>query len=344
MQTKDKPLWFEIPVWVRWGGMVLFNTGIALFLTAIDYGGPLLVNWLFSQCVGLTIFLCVETVLRWIPIGPWLNVGLLFALLVGSILGTGTALLVTGIYRLEELVTQAFWQAVVIGLLFGAGITLFSSYRDRALRTEKDLDEERLKHVSAEKARVETELRLLQAQVEPHFLFNTLALLRSLIVSDPTQGKQLLDHLIDYLRASLTHSRREETSLGDELALLEDYLTIMQFRMGERLRFKIDVPATLRAMPLPPMLLQPLVENAVRHGLEPKTGIGTLEIRARTHAEHIDIEVIDDGIGFGTQTLGGTGLGNVQERLRTLYDGQGRLIVQDNAEGGVTATLRLPNP
>lgn len=340
----DRPLWLEMPAWIRWGGVALFNSLVALFLSAIDYGGPLLINWLFSQCVGLTIYGCIESVLRWLPGGIWRAGGLLMAVIAGSMLGTGLALLVTGVYRLEVVISQAFWQAVAIGLLFGSGITLFSMFRERTLRSERELDAERLKHLEADKARVETELRLLQAQVEPHFLFNTLAILRGLIGRDAVAGTQLLDHLIDYLRASLSHSRRANATLGDELALLEDYLTIMQFRMGERLSFRIDADDTLRGWALPPMLLQPLVENAIRHGLEPKTGPGQLVIQIREKPGVLCLEVSDNGIGFnpGTGTGGGTGLANVRARLATLYDGQARLTVEENPQGGVTATLRLP--
>ncbi|MFN3581660.1 MAG: sensor histidine kinase [Pseudomonas sp.] len=338
----ERPLWLKIPLWARWGGAVLFNTLIALFLSAVDYGGSLWVNWLFSQCIGLTINACVELALRLISVRPWRAVALVIAVVSGSLLGTGLAMLVTGVYRFEELVAQAFWQAVAIGLVFGTGITLFAYYRERTLRSEQALDAERLKLLSAEKARVETELRMLQAQVEPHFLFNTLAILRGLISRDPVAGKQLLDHLIDYLRASLSHSRCEQATLGDELDLLEHYLTIMQFRMGERLAFKIKIADELRSQPLAPMLLQPLVENAIRHGLEPKTGPGRVWIEVWDSGDGIQVEVIDNGIGFNTHSAAGTGLANIRARLETLYDGQARLTVEDNDQSGVTATLRLP--
>ncbi|PKM04312.1 MAG: hypothetical protein CVV16_05510 [Gammaproteobacteria bacterium HGW-Gammaproteobacteria-6] len=342
--TDEKPLWLKVPLWIRLGIALLFNTLIALFLSVIDYGGSFLVNWLFSQCIGLTITACVELALRMIKTRPWRLVALVIAVTTGSLLGTQLAMLVTGVYQFNGLLGQAFWQAVVLGLVFGTGISLFAYYRERTLRSEQALDAERLKHLSADKARVETELRLLQAQVEPHFLFNTLAILRGLIGRDPVAGKQLLDHLIDYLRASLSHSRCEQATLGDELVLLEHYLTIMQFRMGARLAFSIEVLDELRGLPLPPMLLQPLVENAIRHGLEPKTGPCRIWVEAWQIDEGIQIEVIDNGIGFNTHGAAGTGLGNIRARLETLYDGRASLSVEDNDQGGVTATLRLPNP
>ncbi len=338
----SKPLWLGVPAWGRWGAALLFNTVIALFLTAIGFGGPFAINWLFSQCIGLTIYLGVEIALHRLPAGLWRIAGIMFVVGAGSLLGTALALALLGQDPLDYASGQIFWQSVVIGLLVGAVITALAAFRERALRMEQDLRETRLKHVNADKARVETELRLLQAQVEPHFLFNTLALLRGFITHDPEQGRRLLDHLIDYLRASLSHSRRVQTTLCDELDLLANYLAIMRLRMGERLTFDLDVPDALRSLRFPPMLLQPLVENAVRHGLEPKPGPGALTIRAQTEGQHLCIDVIDNGVGLGTSGQGGTGLANVRERLLALYDGEGRLTIEENKDGGVTASLRLP--
>ncbi len=336
------PLWLKIPVWLRWGGAVVANTLIALFLTAFDYGGSLMVNWVFSQCIGLSITGCIEVALRKIHV-LGRAVGLTLAVVSGSLLGSCLGLLVTGLYRLEETSSQIFLQAGLIGLVIGTAMTSFAYYRERTLRSEQELDATRLRHLSGEKARVETELRMLQAQVEPHFLFNTLAILRGLIGHDPEASKQLLDHLIDYLRASLSHSRSERATLGDELALLENYLTIMQFRMGARLSFSIVVPDGLRELPLPPMLLQPLVENAIRHGLEPKTGAGNIRIEVLDSDDGLLVTVKDNGVGFIGHEHAGSGLANIQARLDTLFEGRARLTLQDNESGGVTASLSLPH-
>ncbi|NLO80659.1 MAG: histidine kinase [Xanthomonadaceae bacterium] len=340
-RTIAKSPWLELPAWVRWGGILLFNTAVALFLTGIDFGGPFAVNWLFSQSIGLTIYLGVESALRWLPRGRQQQAGLVVAVTGGSLLGAGLGYLLTGLPLLNGF-GERFWQTVVVSLLFGAAVTVFAFHRERTLLVEKGLREMRLKHLQADKARIEAELRLLQAQVEPHFLFNTLALLRGLIRRDPDLGQRLLDHLIDYLRASLCHSRKEHITLGEELDLLANYLAIMRLRMGERLRFHIDVPDALRQQRLSPMLLQPLVENAIRHGLEPKPGPVALSIRARAVGDYIDIDVIDDGVGLGGNQRAGTGLANVRERLLALYGHQSRLQVQENPDGGVTARLRLP--
>jgi sensor histidine kinase YesM len=340
-RSEPPTLWLQIPLWARWGGALLFNTLIALFLTGLDFGGSFPVNWLFSQCVGLTINAGVELALRLAP-ARWRAAGLLLAVVIGSTLGTFLALLATGVYRIGDQAAQVFWQALVLGLVFGAGMTLFAYYRERSLRSEQALDAARLEQLIGEKARVEAELRMLQAQIEPHFLFNTLAILRGLIGRDPQTGKLLLDRLIDYLRASLSHSRAEQATLGDELVLLDNYLTIMQFRMGPRLGFSITAPPELRSYPLPPILLQPLVENAIRHGLEPKSGPCRLWVEASESTGDLLLEVSDNGIGLSDQGSVGTGLANVRARLETLYRGAATLCVQDNEHGGVTASLRLP--
>lgn len=340
-RSEQPTFWLQIPLWARWGGALLFNTLIALFLTGLDFGSSFPVNWVFSQCIGLTINASVELALRLAP-ARWRAAGLSLAVVTGSALGTFVALLATGVYQVGDQAIQVFWQALIIGLVFGAGMTLFAFYRERNLRSEQALDAARLKQLTAEKARVEAELRMLQAQIEPHFLFNTLAILRGLIGRDPHAGTLLLDRLIDYLRASLSHSRAEQAALGDELDLLDNYLTIMQFRMGPRLGFSITAAPELRSYPLPPMLLQPLVENAIRHGLEPKTGPCRLRVEAFETPAGLLLQVSDNGVGFSAQGTGGTGLANVRARLEALYRGAATLCVQDNEHGGVTASLRLP--
>lgn len=139
---------------------------------------------------------------------------------------------------------------------------------------------ENLRVVSQEKERITAQMRILQAQIEPHFLFNTLANVQSLIGREPIKASLMLDHFIGYLRRSLSASRSERGTLGQEIDLLEHYLHLLKIRMDERLQYTIDVPDELRGLQLPPMLLQPLVENAVKHGLEPKVEGGTLTVRA----------------------------------------------------------------
>lgn len=204
-----------------------------------------------------------------------------------------------------------------------------------------------LKRESSERRLVQAQLRMLQAQIEPHFLFNTLANVQSLVKREPDTAQRMLDQFISYLRQSLSASRNENGTLGQELNLLRNYLELLRMRMGERLRYTLAVPETLHNMPLAPMLLQPLVENAIRHGLEPKAEGGSLSVTVREAGDQCIIEVHDDGLGIDATSQkpksseGGLGLSNLRERLAVLYDGRASLELID-AQPGTVARLTLP--
>jgi signal transduction histidine kinase len=196
---------------------------------------------------------------------------------------------------------------------------------------------------ATEKELTVAKLSLLHAQVEPHFLYNTLASAQLLARSDPERAESMLGHLIQYLRHSLPRTNEAQSTLGEELERALAYLEILKIRMGSRLTLQVDVPDALRHTPLPPMMLQTLVENAIKHGLEPKTAGGTVWIRARRSDDIVSITVADDGDGFSAKT-GGTGIGlkNVRERLQLLYDGAASLAVVANFPAGVAATISVP--
>ena len=194
-----------------------------------------------------------------------------------------------------------------------------------------------------EKELTVAKLSLLHAQVEPHFLYNTLASAQLLTRSDPARADEMLGHLIQYLRHSLPRTENEMSTLGAELERALAYLEILRIRMGPRLSVQVDVPEALRGTPLPPMMLQTLVENAIKHGLEPRTGGGTVWIRARRNDGSVAVTVADDGDGFNSKTAGtGIGLRNVRERLRLSFGNQGSLAVIANFPAGVAATLGIP--
>ena len=211
---------------------------------------------------------------------------------------------------------------------------------------------ERLNHARAEaeaarRQAAESQLRLLQSQLEPHMLFNTLANLRVLIGTDPPQAQAMLDRLIAFLRATLSASRTGAHPLATEFERLADYLALMGTRMGPRLQSTLDLPDTLRQLPVPPLLLQPLVENAVKHGLEPHVKGGRVEVRARVDGQTLVLTVRDTGAGLrdGTPPEGtGFGLVQVRERLHTLHGAAASLVLAPahDAEGGTLATIRLP--
>ena len=198
---------------------------------------------------------------------------------------------------------------------------------------------------STEKELTVAKLSLLHAQVEPHFLYNTLASAQLLTRSDPARADEMLGHLIQYLRRSLPRTDDELSTLGAELERALAYLEILKIRMGQRLSVQVDVPENLRATKLPPMMLQTLVENAIKHGLEPRTGGGTVWIRARRGDDGVvAVTVADDGEGFNVKTSGtGIGLKNVRERLRLLFGGKAALAVVANFPAGVAATITVPD-
>lgn len=196
---------------------------------------------------------------------------------------------------------------------------------------------------SLERRLAEAQLAALQAQVEPHFLFNTLALIGQLIETDPPQAARIHTHLIEYLRATLPQMRAKGSgTLGRQLDMSRAYLAIMQARMRSRLAVSIDVPHEMMSATFPPMMLQILIENAIKHGLEPKVEGGRIDIRARVEGQTMVVEVCDDGVGFDVHAGDGVGLNNVRERLRILYGNRAQLLIEAPFDGGARATIRLP--
>lgn len=321
-------------------GTVVFSTLIAGFLTAIGYGGSFAVNLVFSQCIGLSIMTLLLGVLR-VNLSPMLRglaalVGILTGALVGGILGRT----LTGVGASGSGAHEA--QSLLLGLVFGGIAAGFFWLRERNSNLRRELQIREMARLEAEKQSLAAQLRLLQAQIEPHFLFNSLANVAALIETDSRLAGSLLDALIRYLRSSLQRTRAEGGSLGDEIALLRAYLDVLKIRMGDRLDYVFDVPAALLGRDFPPMLLQPLVENAIRHGLEPKLGGGSLHLSAAAENGRLRICVTDDGVGIGEAAGEGVGLSNIRARLAAIYGATARLAVSSRPGGGVAATMELP--
>ncbi|MGO4702551.1 sensor histidine kinase [Dyella sp. 2RAB6] len=200
------------------------------------------------------------------------------------------------------------------------------------------------RQTATEKELTVARLNLLHAQVEPHFLYNTLASAQYLTRTDPARADDMLGHLIAYLRHSLPRTGDALSTLADELERSRAYLEILRIRMGDRLKLEIDVAPELLATPLPPMMLQTLVENAVKHGLEPKPGGGTIWLLGRAKEDTVAITVADDGQGFSEAGSGtGIGLKNVRERLGLVYGNTATLAILANFPTGVAATLTVPS-
>jgi hypothetical protein len=188
----------------------------------------------------------------------------------------------------------------------------------------------------------EARLQVLQAQIEPHFLFNTLATVRRLYQTNRAAAASMLDNLMRYLAVALPQMRSTESTLGRETALAEAYLNIQRIRMGRRLSFAIDVAPKLANAKLPPMMLLTLAENAIKHGLNPLPEGGFIRISARVEAQELRVHVADSGQGFRHTAGGGTGLANIRARLAALYGRAAQLSVAHNKPRGVTATIALP--
>jgi signal transduction histidine kinase len=221
---------------------------------------------------------------------------------------------------------------------------------ERRIARETLAAQQQEKIAEAGRLLAEARLRALQAQIEPHFLYNTLANVVSLIGPAPDKARHMLERLIDFLRASLAASRADHATLGAELDLAGAYLDLLAVRLGSRLRYRIEAGEAWRALPIAPMLLQPLVENAVMHGIEPKVEGGEIVIRAAVLDGALRIEVSDDGIGMNGGGLGsaaprpggGVGLANLRDRLRSLHGPGAQLQLLENQAGGVTSRLLLP--
>ena len=234
---------------------------------------------------------------------------------------------------------------VVIYGLFGGGLALRAYFSEHRRWDEHH----HVRELNALESRVhEADLRLgvLQAQVEPHFLFNTLASVRALVRQDPAQAEATLDALVDFLRATIPKLREDRglhATLGQQLDLCSSYLALMQVRMGGRLTYDVRADEALRAAPFPPSLLITLVENAIKHGIEPRPGPGRIEIDAVRDGDALRVQVRDDGAGLQPGLSTGVGLANVREQLAARYGARAAFVLSPAAEGrGVCAEIRVP--
>jgi sensor histidine kinase YesM len=316
------------------------NTLIAGFLTALGVGGGWAINLLISQCIGCSIYVSCSLAGQLVAEGPRRLMAMVAAVPVGVAFGLLLGVSLSGLGWSDW--PAIAWQAVAIGVTLGVMGSGFFYLRERnlALATEVQLRENR--RLEAEKRGVEAQLRMLQAQVEPHFLFNSLANVAALIEADPALAGRLLEALIRYLRASLARTRAEGGTLGDEVDLLTAYLDVLKIRMGERLDYAFEIAPELLAGAFPPMLLQPLVENAIRHGLETKVAGGRVTVAAARQGDGLRITVSDDGLGLGETPGAGLGLANIRARLAALYGPAASLELRPGVGAGVTATMTLP--
>jgi sensor histidine kinase YesM len=322
--------------------LAAINTGIAAVLWVEDtrpFWQPLLT----VQLYGFSIAYCVNAAAPWSrrrPI-PWL----IASVFAGTLIGITLTIMVKG-YSFDYVTGHGsmFGWNLVTGFCNGLFVSLFFMLKFREARATAALHKAEVERHLLSKQAIEAELKLMQAQVEPHFLFNTLASVQYLTETDPREASRMLGHLIDYLRAALPQLRASSTSLGKEVGLAEAYLNILRMRMGSRLGFTIDVPADLAPHPFPPNLLISLVENAIKHGIEPSAHGGTVLVRARREGDSLVVTVEDSGRGLRTSTRDGQGVGlaNVRDRLAALYGTNGRFTLAPGEPTGARATLTIP--
>ena len=324
---------------------LVFNTIIAVFLTAVKFGQGFLINFTISQCIGLSICTCFLIAhLFFDKAGPLSKATLVAAaLIIGTIGGSYIGAFVSRLRPDMLFKDHGLIQLLFLGVMFGTIIAYFFSSREQIAASQAQIQEEKIKRLTSEKKAAEANLKLLQAQVEPHFLFNTLSNILSLLDSDPKRGKSMLVDFIHYLRASLSKIRKEQATLGQEMDMIQAYLSIFKVRMGDRLTYKIDLPKHLEAISFPPMLIQPLVENAIKHGLEPRVDGGEIRINGMEKDGVLRLEVADTGNGFLQERDSGMGLSNIRERLSSMYGNSGRLILEENQPHGLKAIIEVPN-
>ena len=322
----------------------VFNTAIAIFLTFLEFGGGFVETFIVTQCIGMSICACILIVhFLFKSAKPFIHMAAIFiAMIIGSVLGTLLGTVAAGISTSIFFQKYSLYQMIILGIVFGSIISYFIISRETISATKTLVQEERIKRLISEKKTVESNLRLLQAQIEPHFLFNTLSNIVSLLETDLEKGKYMLEDLIHYLRTSLSKTRSDTTTIGQEMEMIRSYMNIFKVRMGDRLRYQVDVPDSIKDIPFPPMLIQPLVENAIKHGLEPKIEGGEVFIHGEKNEVILRLEIADTGVGFYEESDPGTGLSNIRERLQSIYGDKGRLILEDNRPCGLKAIIEVP--
>jgi len=328
------------------GYTALFCVLVAAVLTvAMPLLGSFWRNLWFSECIGLWVSGSGALVRQL----PWVRrlqertgvvVSMAAGIPMGYVLGYTTAYSLLGEPVRIAGLSSSRGAAIVATILAGGFVTYLAWLRNR-------LSDEAAARSMAQKLAVESQLRMLRAQLEPHMLFNTLANMRSLVDEEPAQAKHMIDQLITYLRSALAGSRSDTATLRAEFAQLAAYLEIMSLRLDQRLRYRLDLPEALQLCAVPAMLLQPLVENAIKHGIEPKISGGTITVSARRREGGLELEVADTGLGlppdYDAECCSDSyGLVHVHDRLRALYGSQASVTLQPNHPQGTLATVRIP--
>jgi signal transduction histidine kinase len=326
-----------------------FNTAIAVGITAFGEH-DLLSNLVYSQAIGLSIWALIDTSqyklvrndTQWWRLFWIVPVAVVLGYLAGTAMA-GAALAHPGFDYWVDQPRKALG-FLLLSLAAGGIITYFFLSREQLASARLSLAHTQALAEAAQRQAAESQLKLLQSQLEPHMLFNTLANLRALISHNPDQAQHMLDHLVAYLRATLNSSRATLHPLQTEFDRLRDYLELMAVRMGPRLHYTLTLPPALATHPVPTLLLQALVENAIQHGLEPKVAGGSVNVNASLTGKQITLEVSDSGVGLppGQVNTDGFGLTQVRERLTTTYGEKFTLDLIACDAGGTSVKVTFP--
>jgi signal transduction histidine kinase len=343
-----------------YGGGWRWLVGIIASTTLLAWGAAQL-PWNMSFTEAAILFNCVALTLLWAGMSAWFGYrkfqGKIFRYVVagpllalaGAFVGATIAGIVKGVDPMAWLYDSATLRHVAtaglaFGFLYALLVALIALLRNReyAALTKHLEGEARQSELSRQLA--ESKLKLLQLQIEPHFLFNTLGSAQQLAEKCAPDAARLIADLIRFLRAATPSLRDETTTLGADATLAEAYLSIMQTRLRQRLTYAIDVPPALVDTPLPPGMLITLVENAIKHGIEPAAQGGNVTVRGRAEDGQLVLAVIDTGAGIdgGGQPGQGIGLANIRERLALLYAGQAHLELAENEPRGFIAQISIP--
>jgi two-component system, LytTR family, sensor kinase len=327
-------------------------TLIATLLTIVSIGETdqlarhFAVSWFISHCIGFSIYLLGATCIfgkDWPPLMR--RLGQIALIVLGGWIGLGIALtilfLLFSVNTSSQQLYDTFITSTLLALFFGVVVWFYYALYERiehmaAELAEKELAEERLLQL-----KTRAELDALRAKVQPHFLFNTLNSIASLIAINPAKAEEMVERLSELFRYALDAEQKHISSLQQELNVVRDYLEIEKVRLGERLDYRIEVTADLGEVEVPSLLLQPLVENSIRHGIGPLSAGGRIEIRCRCERDRVLIEIRDSGKGFDPlATSEGFGLRGVRERLQLHYGERHQFTIeQDN---GTRIHILLP--
>lgn len=301
-------------------------------------------NLRYCLAIGLSITLASHSLMKWRSAENLNWQTSLAAILIGTATGIVIGTFANGLnpVSLFEKHPGLLLALLVVSLICGPAISYFFYSQTTISETAAALRLEEIGRISYEQRLTEANFKILQAQIEPHFLFNTLSNVLSLIPTEPEKAEQMLSDFTTYLRASLQQTRSVRIRLEDELATVRAFLDIMAVRMESRLRYRIEVQSELLSVMVPPLLIQPLVENAVQHGIDPKPEGGSIVIKAGSSGGALILEISDSGNGIASSTPMGVGMSNIRERLNLFYNGEAAFQVLPNTPHGTTVRLTIP--